>query len=290
MRHRSKTTRPHRAAIRALIAFKDLAHAAFGAALLGLPMACVAAEAPAPARATSVDAHALVTELVKPGLYRIDGGGASATLVRVSPNGLIVVDAKDAGVYGLLMAELERIAKVSNPPIRALILTGSTRAQAGNADRFVDAGIPLIVQKNALTTRREAASTGASAAPSRVISYDTDYRLVSGGVVVEVEHVGRGRSGADSIVLFPDLRVAAVGELFTTDTPEPDCAGGGSFAGWAAAITHLLWLDFDLAVPSRGAPVGKRELVALKAKLEALAERSAGAAPQPGCRAGGTPP
>ncbi|HEY6133393.1 MAG TPA: hypothetical protein VIW70_05405, partial [Rubrivivax sp.] len=79
--------------------------------------------------------------------------------------------------------------------------------------------------------------------------------------------------GADSVVLFRDLKVVAVGELFTHGTPEPDCASGGSFAGWAAAITHVLWFDFDVAVPSRGAPVGKRELAALKATLESRAAR-----------------
>jgi len=90
--------------------------------------------------------------------------------------------------------------------------------------------------------------------------------------------VGSGRTGADSIVVFRGLRVVAVGDLFTTDAPQPDCASGGSFAGWAAAIDHLLWSDFDIAVPSRGAAVGKSELRAFKATLEALARR-AGSSP-----------
>jgi len=76
-------------------------------------------------------------------------------------------------------------------------------------------------------------------------------------------------------VLFRELRVVAVGDLFTAGTPEPDCAAGGSFAGWAAAIDHVMWSDFDVVVPSRGAPVGKRELATLKAKLQALAGRAA---------------
>lgn len=215
----------------------------------------------------ATDAQALRTELVKPGLYRVDGAGG-ATLLRFTPDGVVVVDAKRAGMWGPLKAEIARIAKTADPPVRALILTGSGHEDAANASRFVDAGIHVIVQKRALA----ALSGGAAAASSPlVVSYDADHRLHSGGVVVEVEHVGRGRSGADSIVLFPDLRVVAVGELFTTEEPKPDCARGGSFAGWAAAITHLLYSDFEIAVPSRGPPVGKRELVALKAKLEAMA-------------------
>jgi glyoxylase-like metal-dependent hydrolase (beta-lactamase superfamily II) len=108
-----------------------------------------------------------------------------------------------------------------------------------------------------------------------LITYDTDYVLRVGDVEVEIEHVGSGKTRADSIVLFRDLRIVAVGDLFTAGAPEPDCEAGGSFAGWAAAIDHLLWSDFDAAVPSHGAPVGKREIATFKAKLEALATRAA---------------
>jgi glyoxylase-like metal-dependent hydrolase (beta-lactamase superfamily II) len=97
----------------------------------------------------------------------------------------------------------------------------------------------------------------------------------AGNVAVEIEHVGRGKTAADSIVVFPDLRVVAVGDLFTAGTPEPDCADGASYAGWAASIAHLLWSEFDVAVPSRGAPVDKRELATFKARLEAIAARDA---------------
>ena len=66
-----------------------------------------------------------------------------------------------------------------------------------------------------------------------LVAYDTDYMLRAGDIEVEIEHVGSGRTKADSVVLFRELRVVAVGDLFTAGTPQPDCAGGGSFAGWA---------------------------------------------------------
>lgn len=218
----------------------------------------------------AIDAPATSAELLRPGLYRVTAGDGSA-LLRASPDGVIVVDPQRAGGHGALMSEVARVSGSSRDGVRALILTGSGGLQAQQMSRLADAGAPVLVQKRAV-----AALPSSSA---RVVAYDTDHRLHAGGVVVEVEHVGRGRTGADSVVLFPDLRVAAVGDLFTHGEPRPDCASGGSFAGWAAAITHLLYSDFDLAVPSVGAPVGKPELRAFKAKLEArAAEPGAGSA------------
>jgi hypothetical protein len=170
------------------------------------------------------------------------------------------------------MAQIGRIAKQPDLPVRAVFLTAAGPEQAGSVGPFLDGGVPVIVQERALP-RLAAARAGDAAPARRFVSYGADYVLYAGDVAAEAEHVGRGRTGADSVVYFRDLRVLAVGELYTHGTPQPDCASGGSFAGWAAAITHLMWFDFDVAVPSRGAPVDRRELEAFKARLEALAGR-----------------
>jgi glyoxylase-like metal-dependent hydrolase (beta-lactamase superfamily II) len=224
-----------------------------------------------PAVSASTDAP-LSAETVTPGLYRIGGAGA---LVRLSDKGLVIVDSGRPGAYRPLMTELQRIAKTAEPAIGALVLTASTAEQAGNVAQFVEAGVPVIVQQRALARLAAIPDAAAARAPTAFVTYDSDYLLRVGRVQIEIEHVGRGRTEADSIIVFRDLRVVAIGELFTAGTPEPDCSAGGSFAGWAAAIDHLLWSDFDVAVPSRGAPVGKPELMAFKAKLEALAARAA---------------
>jgi hypothetical protein len=252
-----------------------------GATLLASALTAAAADAALPAAgavtsapAGSADAAPMKVELVKPGLYRI-GGAARQALVRVGAKAVVVVDPTGAGPHRALMAEIQRIAKTSDPSVRALILTAVGRDQARTVGAFIDAGVPVIVQQRALAQLvRHGTATGASSSGS-FITYENDYQLRLGEVEVEVEHVGSGRTGADSIVVFRGLRVVAVGDLFTTDVPQPDCASGGSFAGWAAAIDHLLWSDFDIAVPSRGAAVGKRELMDFKATLETLARRAA---------------
>lgn len=241
-----------------------------------LASALAAAAADAPRTTPGGSTTTLSAELVKPGLYRIHGGGGG-TLLRVGSNGAIVVDSNRAGQYAPLMAQIRGLGK--GVPVGALVLTAAGPGQIGNVAQFIDAGVPVIVQQQAQARVAAVARPRAGSLP--LVSYGTDYMLRVGNVEAEIEHVGSGRTGVDSVVNFRDLRVLAVGELFTAGTPQPDCASGGSFAGWAAAIAHLLWLDFDIALPSHGAPVGKRELETFKARLETLAE-SAGASPSRG--------
>lgn len=251
------------------------------AALFASPLAIQGAEAQE--RGAGAAAPASTGQLIRPGLYRI-GGGA---LLRVGHEGLVVVDADRAGGYDTLMTELRRIDGTSGLPLRALVLTGARTGQAGVVARFIEAGVSVIAHRGVVARLVAEAPATSDAMMKALVTYDNDYLLRVGEVQVEIEHVGRGKSGADSIVLFPELRVVAVGDLFTTGTPEPDCSSGGSLAGWAAEIDHLLWSGFDLVVPSRGAPVGKPELAALKEKLHVLA-RGAASAPSSAadCRTG----
>jgi glyoxylase-like metal-dependent hydrolase (beta-lactamase superfamily II) len=250
------------------------ARGALAVALLACFLPAGAADAPPTPRGSST--AALSAELIRPGLYRINSGDGG-TLFRVGSSGAIVVDSNRPDLYGPLMAQIRGIAK--GVPVGALVLTATGPGQIGNVAQFVDAGVPVIVQQKA--QQRVAAVARPRPGSSPLVTYGTDYMLRVGDAEAEIEHVGSGRTGVDSVVAFRDLRVLAVGELFTAGPPQPDCASGGSFAGWAAAIGHLLWLDFDIAIPSHGAPVGKPELEAFRAKLETLAER-AGAAPSRG--------
>src|SRR5215471_20319548 len=60
---------------------------------------------------------ALNAQLVKTGLYLIEGGGANS-LLRFSANGLILVDGKLPGNYRALMSQVRKISKISDLPVR----------------------------------------------------------------------------------------------------------------------------------------------------------------------------
>src|SRR4051812_7364603 len=64
----------------------------------------------------------LSTEFVKTGLYVITGEGNNSVL-RLSGNGLVLVDGKLPGNYDALR---KRVRKVSDQPVRYLILTDAS--------------------------------------------------------------------------------------------------------------------------------------------------------------------
>lgn len=209
--------------------------------------------------------------LLRTGLYTITGGGATS-LLRLSAQGLVLVDAKAPGQYATLMSQIRRINRISDLPMRVVILTGDQDAQSGNHARFLAAGVPVIAPAGA-RLQEPAAAPAASAAsasakpPAPIIRFEKDYQLRVGGAEVRVLHVGPAHASSDTVVHFPDLKVVAVGDLVPPEGGEPRVAEGGSLAGWATALDQVLQLDFDLAVPSSGPVLTRSELAAARARL-----------------------
>jgi cyclase len=210
---------------------------------------------------------------VKPGLYVIAGAGANSE-VRVTNEGLIVVDGKLAGEqnYNALM---EQIKSVSSQPVKYLIVTHHHADHTGNNDRFLAAGVQVIGHEN--LKKNLAAATGSSVPASPSVTYPgTDYTLRLGGVEVQLHHYGRAHTSGDSVVYFPDLKVVAVSDVITTGAlgPLADYAGGGSFLEWGSVLDSILKLDFDACIPGNGGVLSRADVQAYKTKIETFVSRA----------------
>jgi cyclase len=209
-------------------------------------------------------------QLVKTGLYVFSGQGSNSVL-RLSANGLILVDGKLPGNYDALLARINRIVK---QPVRALILTDGGSTRTGTNAQFLEHGTQIIAQEN---TKQYLASYNSSSAKVALptITYTNDYKLRMGGVEVQLFHFGNAYTDGDTVVYFPNLKAIAVGELFTS-TPTPDFSAGGSLVGWGGALAQVLKLDFDVVVPGNGPPVTRADLEAFKTKIDTLISRATG--------------
>lgn len=204
---------------------------------------------------------------VKTGLYIFTGKGSNS-LLRLSGHGLILVDGKLPGSYDDLVARAER---TSRQPIRALILTNPSEASAGNAATFLKNGTAIILQSN--FAEKFVADNFQGRTPPGVVSYDRDYQIRMGGIEAQLMHFGNAYSDGDTVVYFPNLKVIAVGNLYST-VPNPNFTAGGSLLQWGSVLDKVLRLDFDTAVPSTGPAISKAELQAFKVKLDTLTERA----------------
>jgi hypothetical protein len=169
----------------------------------------------------------LKAELVKTGLYSISGSGGTA-LLRLSANGLILVDGQLPGRYDDILAQ---VRVISDQPVRILITTdGRSRA---NLPEFLAGGTKIIGQED--------------------VDAHGD-KLQLGGVEARLLHFG---NGGNTAVYFPNLRVLAVGSLLTQE----------GVAERATALAEMLKLDFDIAVSSSGRVLSHADLEAFGQKM-----------------------
>ncbi|MBV9768237.1 MAG: MBL fold metallo-hydrolase [Bryobacterales bacterium] len=227
--------------------------------------------APAVARRGAPQPQAI--QLVKPGLYIITGAGGNTT-VRVTSEGLIVVDGKLPGQanYDALMA---LIKGVSDQPIKYLIVTHHHADHSGNNQRFLDAGVQVVghenLKKNLVTYQADP-----KPAPPSVTYPGAEHDLTLDGVKVELHHFGRAHTSGDTVVYFPDLKVVAVSDTVTTGKTGPliDYAGGGSATDWTNVLAGILTLDFDAAIPGNGDVLTKADVEAYKTKFDTVIARA----------------
>ena len=199
--------------------------------------------------------------LLKPNLYMITGGGAN-TLIRVTPEGLIVVDTKNPGDenYNRVM---EEIKSVSPLPVKYVLNTHHHPDHVGNNQKFIDAGAQVVALE-ALKTRMASDPRTKDIPGLPTLTFAKDYILKFGGAEVEAHSFGRGHTGDDTMVYFPDLKVVMVSDQITDATPIVDFANGGSAVEWTQILDGVLKLDFDMAIPGRGEPKTRADVQAYR--------------------------
>jgi cyclase len=251
------------------------------AAIVGLAGATIFAQAPAGrGRGGAPKAGATVDKIrqLKPNLYMITGGGAN-TLVRVAAQGLIVVDTKNpvtANTEDFYARVMEEIRSVSNLPVKYVFNTHHHPDHVGNNQKFIDAGATVIAL-DALKTRMASDPRTKDIPGLPTQTFAKDYVLNYGGAVVEAHSYGRGHTGDDTMIYFPDLKVVMVSDQITDAAPIVDFANGGSAVEWTQILEGVLKLDFDMAIPGRGEPKTRADVQAYRDKFATLVSRTSAA-------------
>ncbi len=211
---------------------------------------------------------------LKPNLYMVTGGGAN-TLIRVTTEGLIVVDTKNPGDenYRRLM---EEIASVSTLPVKYVFNTHHHPDHVGTNQKFIDAGAQVVALE-ALKTRMASDPRTKDIPGLPTMTFAKDYVLKFGGAEVQAHSFGRGHTGDDTMVYFPDLKVVMVSDQISNNTPIVDFANGGSAIEWTQILDGVLKLDFEMAIPGRGEPKSRAEVQAFRTAFAGLVSRASDA-------------
>jgi glyoxylase-like metal-dependent hydrolase (beta-lactamase superfamily II) len=177
------------------------------------------------------------------------------TTVLVTNEGVVLVDDKFEIDHENIMAQLK---KITNQPVKYVINTHYHGDHSGGNPKLQALGAQVITSQQAREKMAEIKQPGMAN-----VTLDNRLRLFIGGKRIEMYRFGRAHTDGDIVVLFPDHRVLAAGDMFTFGDATPqliDYAGGGSARDWTGTLDGALKLEFDQVVPGHGLVTTKQEM------------------------------
>src|SRR5215472_6216052 len=186
--------------------------------------------------------------------------------VRVTPEGLIVVDDKFASQAADVFAQVKTVSAL---PVKYILNTHHHGDHAsGNAYVREMLGVNIIAHKN---IRENFLRIKQAGEPN--ITFATEGAVYLGGVEVKLFWFGRGHTSGDTIIYFPDLKTIHAGDLIIDAMPVIDYPGGGSAIEFIKTIDKLLTLDFDTMIPGHGRIMNKAEVRTYRTRFQTMNDR-----------------
>src|SRR5216117_1705705 len=152
-------------------------------------------------------------EKIKDNLYVFRGAnGGGNTAVFVTANGVTVVDAKNPG-WGKPI--LDKIKELTPKPVTTLINTHTHGDHVSGNVEF-PATVDVVVQENTKTNMEKMPIFKDNAGRGMAKrTFKDKMTLGSGKDRVDLYYFGRGHTNGDAWIVFPELRVAHAGDIFS---------------------------------------------------------------------------
>jgi cyclase len=186
--------------------------------------------------------------------------------VRVTPDGLIVVDDKFASQAADVFAKVKTVSPL---PVKYVLNTHHHADHAsGNAYVRETLGVSIIAHRN---IRENFLRIKQAGEPN--ITFADESAVYLGGVEVQLRWFGRGHTNGDTVIYFPDLKTIHAGDLVIDAMPVIDYPGGGSAVEFLSTIDRMLTLDFDTMIPGHGKLMTKDEVRAYRVRFQTMNDR-----------------
>ena len=179
--------------------------------------------------------------------------------VLATERGAVIVDSMTFRMQGAHIREIAE--KIGRGPTQAIINTHYHRDHTHGNPAFAPGTKVVATQltRDYLLHFDAPYWEGAAAGTLPNETFDEAHELKVGGKTIRLQHLGRGHTGGDLVVLFVEDRVLHTGDLFFNGRyPNIDLEAGGSVREWDATLDRVMALDFDRVIPGHG-PVTDRE-------------------------------
>ena len=178
-------------------------------------------------------------EKLRDNLYLMKGGGGNSA-VFITANGVVVVDTKNPG-WGQPL--LDKIKSVTDKPVTTIINTHTHGDHVSGNVEF-PATVDVVTHENTKANmefmRIPSGITPAPGAPANIFkenggrgmakrTFKDKMTLGSGNDRIDLYYFGRGHTNGDAWVVFPALKIAHAGDIFSgKNIPLLDAVNGGS--------------------------------------------------------------
>ena len=185
-------------------------------------------------------------EKVKDGLYVVTGGrglGAQAgsvagnTTVFIADSGAVLIDTK---YPGLGKAILDQVKSVTSKPITTIINTHTHGDHTGGNSEFPRTVAFVAHENTKANMARMDEFKGENAAFLPAKTYK-DRMSLGGKNPVDLYYFGPGHTDGDTVIVFPALRTAVMGDLFARKwAPLVDTNNGGSATAFPQTLAKVV--------------------------------------------------
>jgi cyclase len=177
------------------------------------------------------------------------------TTALITNEGVLLVDDKFEIDFANIVAEVK---KLTSQPIKYVINTHHHGDHSGSNAKMQALNVQVVASEQARANMVDGKQPGLP-----TVVFDRHAHIYIGGKNVELYHFGRAHTDGDVVVLFPEQRTLAAGDMFTFGDATPeliDYSGGGSAKEWTTTLDSALQLDFDNVVPGHGVVTTKAEM------------------------------
>ena len=212
-------------------------------------------------------------DTIGPDLYAFTAEGDPNSGIIIGDDGVMVVDAQATPV--MAREVIERVRRVTDKPIKYVLLTHYHAVRVLGASAYADAEILASAETRALIEERGQADMDSEIGrfprlfravesipgltwPS--ITFPDEISVWLGRREVRIMHIVRGHTAGDVIAYVPDANVVFSGDL--VEYHSACYCGDAHFTDWPATLDRLAEFSAVALVPGRGAALKSAKQVA----------------------------
>jgi cyclase len=208
----------------------------------------------------------LSLEKIAGNIYQVKGGSGANAAVFIGPNENLVIDAKMSEASAREM--LGEIKKISPNPIAFVTLTHSDGDHVNGLPGFPP-GTRVIAHENTKKDMDAAFSDENQRAFLPQITFSERLDLYFSGHLVRLLYFGPAHTSGDTVVYFPEEKVAVLGDLlFLGQDPLVHRHKNGNSFGLVRTLKAVLGLDAAIYLSGHADKAGRSDVEAIIKALE----------------------